>query len=184
MLVDDGSEELEPSGHEVVAPDPDPHAGAARTTRKTRNPRQVRARRRRRRRLFGTFLFIVVAAGVFAAAYFSFAGDDASTSGTATTAALVTTTTAPPFVATYKATTGLNVRQAPATNVPTVGVVETGRDVTVVCVVEGESVNGPSGPNSQWLKVTGSWPVGYVSAAFVAVGDDLRAQKIPTCPAA
>jgi len=180
MPVDDESEAFEPSTDEVVAPGPDPYAGAA----PARTPRQVRARRRRRRRLFGTLLFIAVAGGVFAAAYFSVAGDDSSTNGTATTGPLVTTTTAPPFSAAYKATTGLNVREGPATNVPTVGVVETGRDVTVVCVVEGELVNAASGSSSQWLKVTGSWPVGYVSAAFVAVGDDLRAQKIPTCPAA
>ena len=174
MLVDDESEELEPSAEPAVQPAP-----------VARNPRQVRARRRRRRRQFGTLLFIVVAVGVVAAAYFSLAGDDgSSTSGTSTTAALATTTVAPPFSATYKATTGLNVRQGPATNVPTVGVVETGRDVIVACVVEGELVNAPSGPNSHWLKVTGPGPVGYVSAAFVAVGDDLRAQKIPTCPAA
>ena len=135
--------------------------------------------------LFGTLLFIVVAVGVVAAAYFTLAGDDGSSKrGTSTTAALATTTVAPPFSATYKATTGLNVRQGPGTNVPTVGVVETGRDVTVACVVEGELVNAPSGPNSQWLKITGPGPVGYVSSAFVAVGDDLRSQKIPTCPAA
>jgi hypothetical protein len=160
---------------------PDPYAGPAPATR---NPRQVRVRRRRRRRLFGTFLFIVVAGGVVAAAYFSLAGDDSSTDETATTAALVTTTGAPPFVATYKATSGLNVRQGPATNVPIVGVVETGRDVTAVCVVEGELVTNPSGSSSQWLKVAGSWPVGYVSSLFVTVGDDLRTQKVPTCPAA
>jgi uncharacterized protein YraI len=134
--------------------------------------------------VFGTFLFIVVAVGVIGAAYFTLAGNDSSTNETATTAALATTTVAPPFSTTYKATAGLNVRQSPATNVPIVGVVETGRDVTAVCVVEGELVTTPTGSSSQWLKVTGSWPVGYVSSAFVAVGDDLRAQKVPTCPAA
>ena len=55
-------------------------------------------------------------------------------------------------------------------------------EVLVVCVVEGEVVNAPSGSNSQWLKVTGLGPSGYASAAFVAVGDDLRNKKIPTCP--
>ena len=146
----------------------------------------MRARRRRRRRQFGTLLFVVVAAGVFAAAYFALAGDDESSkAGTSATGSLATTTVAPPFVATYKATAGLNVRQSPSTNnVPIVGVVETGRDVTVVCVIEGEPVNAPSGPNSQWLGVAGPWPAGYVSSAFVAVGDGLTAKKIPACPAA
>lgn len=176
MPVDDESEELEPSADASadaeLAPAP-------------RNPRQVRARRRRRRRQFGTLLFVVVAAGVLAAAYFSLTGNDSSsTKGTSASASAVTTTVNPPFVGRYKATSGLNVRQGPATNVPIVGVIETGRDVIAVCVVEGEAVNSPTGANTQWLKVAGSWPVGYVSSAYVAVGDDLRAQKIPTCPAA
>lgn len=179
-------EELEPSAEEdgevVEAPPPEP--APPEPAPAPRNPRQVRARRRRRRRQFGTLLFVLVAAGVFAAAYFALAGgDDSSNDATNGAGSLVTTTVEPPFVGTYKATTGLNVRQGPGTSVPTVGVIETGRDVTVVCVVEGEMVNAPNGPNSQWLKVAGSWPVGYVSSAFVAVGDDLRTQKIPTCPA-
>jgi hypothetical protein len=183
MPVDGESQELE--SPEAVADDVAP-PGLDHDAQPKRNPRQVRARRRRRRRQFGTLLFVVVAAGVFAAAYFSVADDDESSkAGTSTTGSLVTTTVAPPFVATYKATAGINVRQSPGTtNVPVVGVVETGRDVTVVCVIEGEPVNAPSGPNSQWLRVTGSWPVGYVSSAFVAVGDDLTAKKIPPCPAA
>src|SRR3954471_13041146 len=179
-------EELEPSaeadGEVVAAPTAEP---APAPVPGPRNTRQVRARRRRRRRQLGTLLFVMVAAGVFAAAYFALAGgDDSSNDAANATGSLVTTTVEPPFVGSYKATTGLNVRQGPGTNVPTVGVIETGRDVTVVCVSEGEMVDAPSGPNSQWLKVAGAWPVGYVSSAFVAVGDDLRTQKIPTCPAA
>ena len=184
MLVDGESQELESPeavADDVAAP------GLDQDVHPPRNPRQVRARRRRRRRQFGTLLFVVVAAGVFAAAYFALAGDDKSSkSGTSAAGSLVTTTTvAPPFVATYKATAGLNVRQSPGTNnVPIVGVVETGREVTVVCVIEGEPVNTPTGPNSQWLKVAAPSPAGYVSSAFVAVGGDLTAKKIPACPAA
>jgi Bacterial SH3 domain len=189
MPVDDESEELEPSADAVVAPEVAPEPAAApepapEPAPATRNPRQVRARRRRRRRQFGTLLFIVVAVGVVAAAYFTLAGDESSKNRASASTSLAPTTVAPPFSGTYKATTGLNVRQGPGTTVPTVGVVETGRDVTVTCVVEGELVNAPSGPNSQWLKITGPGPVGYVSSAFVAVGDDLRTQKIPTCPPA
>ena len=54
----------------------------------------------------------------------------------------------------------------------------------VVCVVEGEPVNAPSGTNTQWLKITGLGPTGYVSSAFVTLGDDLRNGKIPACPPA
>jgi hypothetical protein len=183
MLVEGESQELE--SPEAVAHDVAP-PGLDHDPQPTRNPRQVRARRRRRRRQFGTLLFVVVAAGVFAAAYFSLAGDDESSKGgTSATGSLVTTTVAPPFVATYKATTGLNVRQSPGTNnVPIVGVVELGRDGTAVCMIEGEPVNTPSGPNTKWLGITGPWPAGYVSSAFVAVGDDLTANKIPACPTA
>src|SRR6478752_4248616 len=113
MLVEGESQELE--SPEAVAHDVAP-AGLDHDAKPTRNPRQVRARRRRRRRQFGTLLFVVVAAGVFAAAYFSVADDDESSkAGTSTTGSLVTTTVAPPFVATYKATAGINVRQSPGT---------------------------------------------------------------------
>ena len=81
-------------------------------------------------------------------------------------------------------TTGLNVRQGPGTTFPTVGVVEQGRDVIVACVIDGEPVTAATGATSQWLKVTGAWPAGYVSAAYVLTGDDLLASKIPACPSA
>jgi len=149
-----------------------------------RNPRQVRARRRRRRRQIGTLVFVLVAGGILATAYFAVAGDDGSNDeATATTLPIgATTTTLPAFAGSYKVTTGVNVRQGAGTTFPAVGVIEQGRSVLVVCVVEGEVVNAPSGSNSQWLKVTGLGPSGYASAAFVAVGDDLRNKKIQTCP--
>jgi len=151
----------------------------------TLNPRQARARRRRRRRRFGTLLFLVVAAAILATAYFAVAGGDGSSDDSPqASGTLVTTTVAPPFVASYKVTSGINVRQAPGTTAPTVGAVEQGRAVTVVCVVEGETVNAATGSSTKWLKVAGSWPVGYVSAAYVLAGDDLASGKIPACPAA
>jgi hypothetical protein len=150
-----------------------------------RNPRQVRARRRRRRRQIGTLVFVLVAAGIFAAAYFAVTGDDDSAQDDISAdGPLVTTTVQAPFAANYKSTTGLNVREGAGTTFPTVGVVEQGRDVTVVCVKEGEVVNAPSGPNAQWLEVAGPWTVGYVSSAYVLVGDDLRANKVPACASA
>lgn len=128
-------------------------------------------------------LFLLVAVGIFATAYFAVSeGDDSPDDGSSTTLVGGPTTTLAPFAGSYKVTTGVNVRQGAGTTFPTVGVVEEGRSVLVVCVVEGEVVNAPSGANAQWLKVTGLGPSGYASAAFVAVGDDLRNQKIPTCP--
>jgi hypothetical protein len=158
--------------------DPDPR-------RPARNPRQQRARRRRHRRQLGTLIFLAVAAAVFAAAYFTLAGGDDSSDDakTATTAAGATTTSAP-FSAPYNVTTGVNVRQGAGTSFATVGTVETGKPVTVVCVAQGEPVNGPNGANPQWLKVSAPPPGGYVSAVYVAVGDDLTNKKIPACPPA
>lgn len=174
-MDEDGSEDVEGSGA-VAAPVPE---------RAPRNPRQVRARRRRRRRQLGTLLFLLVAGGILATAYFAVKGDDSTDEATSTTLPVdATTTTLPPFAGSYKVTTGVNVRQGAGTTFPAVGVVEQGRTVLVICVVEGEVVNAPSGSNSQWLKVTGLGPSGYASAAFVAVGDDLRNKKIPTCPPA
>ena len=151
-----------------------------------RNPRQVRARRRRRRRQIGTLIFLVVAAAVLATAYFALSGgDDSSDDAASTTApAGAATTTTVAFSGSYTAKTGINVRQGAGTSFPTVATVETGRPVTVVCVVDGEPVNAPTGSNSQWLRITAPAPGGYVSAAFVNVGDDLNSKKIPACPAA
>ncbi len=146
------------------------------------NPRQVRARRRRRRRQFGTLLFLLVAGGILATAYFAVAGNDDSDSKTSGSGA-TTTTAAPQFIARYKVTTGINVRQAPATTAAQVGAVAQGAEVAALCVTEGQSVTGGSQSTTQWLKVFGPWPLGYVSAAFVDTGDDLVAKKIPTCTA-
>jgi uncharacterized protein YraI len=174
VVDEEGSDDFEERAAAATpAPEPAP-----------RNPRQVRARRRRRRRQLGSVLFLVVAVGVVAAAYLTLTGDDDSSdeAATTTTAAGATTTTAP-FAGSYRVTTGVNVREGPGTTTRAVGTIETGRTVLVICVVEGEPVNAPSGTNSQWLKVTGLGPSGYVSSAFVTVGDDLRNAKIPTCPA-
>jgi hypothetical protein len=180
-MVDDESEGLDLPDHEAVADEVPPAAPQP----APRNPRQIRARRRRRRRQIGTLLFVLVAGAILATAYFAVAGgddDDTANDATGTTAA-ATTTVAPPFSAPYKTTAGINVRQMAATSAPVVATVEQGRDVTVTCVVEGEVVNAPSGPNAQWLQVTGPG-AGYVSAAFVSTGEDLRTGKIPTCPSA
>jgi hypothetical protein len=177
MAVDDGSEGPEGSeSSEVPVADTAPAL----------NPRQVRARRRRRRRRIGTLLFVLVAVGVLAAAYFALTGgsDDSSDDVATGDHGQVTTTVTLPFFANYKVVTGVNVRQAADTSAPPVATVEQGHDVTVLCAVEGQSVSAASGKQStQWLKVVGSWPIGYVSSVYVSTGDDLTSGKIPTCPA-
>lgn len=172
--MEDGAGQLEESEAE---PRPEPGRAAL-------NPRQRRARRRRHRRQLGTLIFLLVAAAILATAYFAAtANDDASDEATTTTGALTTPTTAP-FSAAYDVTTGVNVRQGAGTSFATVGTVETGKPVTVVCVAQGEPVSTPTGQNVQWLHITAPPPGGYVSAVFVAVGDDLTSKKIPACPAA
>ncbi len=131
-------------------------------------------------------LVVLGAAGVIAAAYFVLAGDDSSSDGasTVTTAAASnSTTTTAPFSGTYTVTTGVNVRQGAGTTFPTVGTVEQGRQVVVACVAQGTPVDGPTGPNPNWLKTTGP-TAGYVSAVYVTTGEDLTTGKIPACPAA
>jgi hypothetical protein len=178
-VVDGEGPELDPASDAVpeAATVPEPRG---------LTPRQVRARRRRRRRRLGALVFLLVAGGVLAVAYLAIAGgNNSSDGGKSASPAATNTTGEPPFFATYKVTSGLNVREGPGTTFPTVGVVEQGREVTAVCVAEGEAINGADGlPTTKWLKIAGSWKVGYVSAAYVITGDDLTAGKVPACPAA
>jgi hypothetical protein len=177
VAVEDGSEGLEGPEHVAV-----PVAETAPAL----NPRQVRARRRRRRRQLGTLIFVLVAIGVFAAAYFAVAGggDDSTNDAADGKTGQATTTVTVPFFGGYKVTTGVNVRQAPDTTAPPVATVEQGHDVTVVCAADGQPVTAANGQQStKWLKVAGSWPLGYVSAVYVSTGDDLTSGKIPACPA-
>jgi hypothetical protein len=147
------------------------------------NPRHRRAQRRRRRRQLGTALFVVIVIVIFGLAYLAVAGGDSSDEATSTTVvrSSTSTTTAKTF-GPYKVTAGVNVRQGPGTTFPTVGTVETGREVSVACVTNGEAVNSPTGPIAQWLKTTGSGPIGYITALYVETGDDLRTNAIPPCP--
>jgi hypothetical protein len=135
--------------------------------------------------VIGTLLFLGVAFGVFAGAYFVFIGGDSSGRDAATvTTAAATTTTAPKPAGPYRVTTGVNVRQGPGTTFPSVGTIETGHVVFVSCVVEGQPVDAPTGPVTKWLRLTGFGPAGYLTVAYVDVGDDLNVEgKIPTCAA-
>lgn len=129
---------------------------------------------------------MLVAAGVLGAAYLAVAGpDDSSDRSRASTASTgPTTTTVGKPAGPYRVTTGVNVRQGPGTNTPSVGTIQTGHEVFVECVAEGQPVDGPNGPVTKWLRLTGFGPVGYVTVLYVDVGDDLNvAGKIPVCAA-
>jgi uncharacterized protein YraI len=127
-----------------------------------------------------------VAIGIFAAAYFVFIGTDDSSSHDAATATTegATTTSVPKPAGPYRVTTGVNVRQGPGTTFPSVGTIQTGHQVFVSCVVEGQPVDAPTGPVTKWVRLTGFGPVGYLTVAYVDVGDDLNVPgKIAACTA-
>ena len=123
-----------------------------------------------------------MAIGVCAAAYFALFADDSSDRASSTTSSLVTTASAPKPAGPHRVTTGVNIRQGPGTTFPAVGAIETGRQVFVSCVIDGQPVDAPSGPTTKWLRLTGFGPAGYLTVAYVDVGDDLNVPgKIPPC---
>jgi hypothetical protein len=144
---------------------------------------RVRARRwRRRRRLIGVFAFVVVIVGLAGLIYSLTASDDSSPPSSARDASSSTTTTVGRLPAgPYKVTTGINMRAGPGASTAIVGVIELGNEVIVLCKVDGESYNGPTGPSTVWLHI-GSPADAYVAAPFVATGGDLtNVEVIPVC---
>jgi uncharacterized protein YgiM (DUF1202 family) len=120
-------------------------------------------------------LFVIVAlGGAFAYAY-TRPDDKKSADGTATTT--VGSSSTPPTLPppkTYKVSEGVNVRGGPTTASAIVAQVETGKPVTVMCRIEGQSVTAPAGSSNLWLRIAlfgGS--TGYVSSLFVDTGDDI-----------
>jgi uncharacterized protein YgiM (DUF1202 family) len=151
-------------------------------------PRAPRTRRRRRRRgiAFLIGFLLVVALGVLAVAVlFGWDPGDSSDSSLGPTITTTPTTTVPPLPPpkTYKVTDGVNVRAGPATTDQIVTTVQKGFEVLVVCVVDGEAVNGPAGSTNQWLRVTVDNKTGYVTAAYVDTGGAISdTTQIGRCP--
>jgi Bacterial SH3 domain len=149
------------------------------------NPRSVRARRRHRRRIIGTALFVAVAIGVFVAAYLFASSSDNSSSKASDRSSAATTTTKPPLAPAgpFAVTDSVNIREGPGTQYKTVGTIGAGHKVLVVCVIDGQSVDGPNGPTTKWLRITGLGPVGYVTAQYVNVGTAIDDRSVvPQCP--
>ena len=97
--------------------------------------------------------------------------DDGSSSQDGSSLPSTTTTQLPiPVLRSYKVTTGVNVRSGPGTTYSVVGTVETGYEVLVVCVIDGETIPGPLGPSNKWLRVTYDQLTGYITSQYVAVG--------------
>jgi hypothetical protein len=135
----------------------------------------------------GILVFVAAVVGVVVAVYLALAGSGDSGSGRAssptpsTTVAPTTTTLKPagPFVL----TDGVNVRTGPGTTFPSRGTITTGTKVLVVCATDGQTIDGPKGPTSKWVEITGTTPVGYVTNQYVATGAAIDDPKvIPICP--
>lgn len=83
----------------------------------------------------------------------------------------------------YAVTTDLTIRTGPGTSNRPLGSIPTGTVVPVQCVFGGEVVNGPRGPDDQWLRVTFNGLTGWVSDQFVDTRDDVGDRSvIPECP--
>ena len=97
--------------------------------------------------------------------------DDGSSGQPGSTLSSTTTTQfALPAFRSYKVTTGVNIRSGPGTTYAVVGTVETGNEVVVVCVIDGETIPGPVAPSNKWLRVVYSQLTGYITSQYVATG--------------
>ncbi len=128
-------------------------------------------------------VFVAVVVGVFVAAYVTLSGpDDSSTQATSDTGQSTTTTTVPKPKGPYRVITGVNIRQGPGTTYPSLGKIELGHTVFVTCVTDGESVDGPTGPSTKWVRLGGFAAGGYLTVQYVDMKTDLQIPgKIPAC---
>jgi hypothetical protein len=159
------------------------------------SPRAPRGRRRRRRRGLLAFVLVVAALGALALVYYAIAalvdsgGNSAGNNTAAGTSApspaaesTTTTTTTRPPAGPYPLTDGVNVRAGPGTTYPSAGTMTTGTKVLVVCVIDGETINGPKGPTNKWVRITGTPPVGYITNEYVDTGTAIdNPAVIPVC---
>ena len=136
------------------------------------------------RRGLGTLAFVAAAAAVFTIAYsaLSDSGDDRRSVASQSTFA--TTTPPIPPAGPFKVTDGVNVRTGPGTSFPRVATVDLGREVLVVCVIEGGIVEGPNWSTTKWVRVIAGPVTGYVSSGYVATGAAIsNPGVIPVCAA-
>jgi uncharacterized protein YraI len=145
-------------------------------------------RRRRLRRRIGVLIFLVVAGGVTVLAVNALSGSDhtskkSSAARTSTTVAPTTTAAPRPPAGPFRISDGVNVRTGPGTNYPSLGTLELGTQVLVVCQIDGQTIDGPSGPTNKWVRITGQKINGYVTNQYVATGPAINdPNTIPVCP--
>ncbi len=156
-------------------------------------PDRRRPRRSRRGLAFSVLFLIIILIGLGAgAALFGVNSGDLTgdTSGDVSapgdgSEGTSTTTTVPalPDPRPYKVTEGVNVRSGPGRNFAVVGTVETGYDVLVICAIDGETIDGPLGPTSKWLRIVLNELKGYITNEYVAIGPAINDPAvIGTCP--
>lgn len=149
------------------------------------SPSVRRARRRRWRRAIGVLAFVALAAvvvGIAAAAMSD--SDNESADGTLTRNRPTFATTTPPIppAGPFKVTDGVFVRSGPGTSFSNISTIDLGKEVLVVCVVEGEAVNTPAGPNTRWFRVIAPGVTGYVTSQYVETGPLINNPAvIPVC---
>ena len=129
-----------------------------------------RVRRRRWRRAIGVLVFAAATVAIGSLAFKELAGPKSGRDIASPEAASTTIVATLPPAGPYKVTDGLNVRTGPGRAFPTVGTIDLGKEVLVSCVIDGESVDGPKGPTSKWLRVTSANMTGYVTSQYVATG--------------
>jgi len=124
-------------------------------------------------------LVIAVLGGAFLYAYTrpDKKGSADATAGTTAVSSPSPPTLPPPKP--YKVNEGVNVRGAPTTASAIVAQVDTGKSVTVMCRIEGQSVTAPGGSSNQWLRIAlFGGATGYVSSVYVETGGDIDDRSV------
>lgn len=106
----------------------------------------------------------------------------------AATAPVATTVPKPATVAPprrYRVVGGVNLREGPANNTRLLSRLEDGQRVLVTCKAAGQAVTSPEGSTTLWLRLDlGQYGIGYASALYFDVGDDLEnPRRIADCAA-
>jgi hypothetical protein len=85
----------------------------------------------------------------------------------------------------YRVVGGVNLREGPANNTRLLSRLEDGQRVVVTCKAAGQAVTSPEGSTTLWLRLDlGQYGIGYASALYFDVGDDLEnPRRIADCAA-
>ena len=81
----------------------------------------------------------------------------------------------------YVTNTNVKLRASPSTTATALGVVPSSTKLDVQCLATGQSVDGPAGPDSTWVKVKFGGATGYVADEFVTKVGESGAPTPPTC---